>query len=151
MLAKQHIDQLEVNQSDKPISTKSVCMHVLTTVRTDARVLRSATALKEAGFTVSVVDIVDTYVQPIENIQGITAKHVKVSNSFLKSRFKRFAMVKALMLFARSILLLLKEPADIYHAHDFTALPACYIATLMPMNCPYLNWMCHIGAGYASC
>ena len=107
---------------------KKVCMHVLTTVRTDARVMHAATALTNAGFAVSVVDIVDKGSQTNEDIDGISFTHVKTSSEFLNTRFRRWALIKALLLFIRSTLLLLRTPADIYHAHDFTALPACYVA-----------------------
>src|SRR2546430_554623 len=105
-----------------------VCMHVLTTARTDPRVMRSATALKDVGFTVSIVDIVDKCSQRIESVHGISIKHVKVSSAFMATRFRQWALIKALLLFIRSMLLILRTPADFYHAHDFTALPACYIA-----------------------
>ena len=112
-------------------SAKKVCMHVLTTARTDARVMRSATALTDAGFAVSIVDIVDKCSRSIEDIHGVSIKHVKVPREFMATRFRRWAVIKALLLFIRSTLLLLQTPADFYHAHDFTALPACYIAALL--------------------
>jgi glycosyltransferase involved in cell wall biosynthesis len=104
-----------------------VCMHVLTTYRTDARVMRSASALKEVGFAVSVIDIVDKCSQTIEDIHGISVKYLNTSSAFMGTRFRRWVLIKALLLFIRSTLLLLRTPADIYHAHDFTALPACFI------------------------
>lgn len=121
--------RLEENETlSTYLSAKKVCMHVLTTVRTDARVMRSATALVAAGCAVSIVDIVDECTQSIEDIHGVTIKHVKVSSEFKTIRFNRWAIVKAVLLFIRSVLLLLQTPADLYHAHDFTALPACFIA-----------------------
>ncbi len=108
-----------------------VCMHVLETARTDGRVLRAATALKDAGFAVSIVDIENAHSQKIENIDGISVKHVNVSNAFMTTRFRRSGFTRALSLFFRSMLLLMQTPADIYHAHDMTALPACFFAAFL--------------------
>jgi glycosyltransferase involved in cell wall biosynthesis len=119
----------KVNISSHP---RKVSMHVLTTFRTDPRVMRSAIALKEAGYAVSVIDIVDQCVQATaEEIHGISVKHIKVSNTFVRNRFRRWVTIKVLLLSIRSTLLLLQTPADIYHAHDFTGLPACYVAALL--------------------
>ncbi len=109
-------------------SPTKVAMHVLGTARSDVRVMRAATSLTDAGFAVIVVDIESEYKQQTENIHNICVKHVKVSSSFIVTRFRRWAVVKALLLFIHSTLRLLQTPADIYHAHDVTALPACYIA-----------------------
>lgn len=105
-----------------------VCMHVLNPVRMDARVMRSATALAATGYAVTVVDVVESYEQETEEINGIFVHHVKVVGAFTKARFKKWAIIKAIPLFLRSILLLLRMHADFYHAHDATALPACFIA-----------------------
>lgn len=115
---------------ETPVTTSAfhVCMHVLSAVRTDARVMRSATALKEAGYSVSVIDMVDEYNAETEDIRGILVKHVKISRAFFATRFKRRVLARTLLFFLRSTWQLLRTPADIYHAHDFTALPASYIA-----------------------
>lgn len=105
-----------------------VSMHVLGTAHSDVRVMRAATALTDAGFAVTVVDIESKCKLQTEDIHNICMKHVKVSSSFIVTRFRRWAVVKALLLFIHSTLRLLQTPADIYHAHDVTALPACYIA-----------------------
>lgn len=112
-------------------SGKKVCMHVLTTFSADPRVIRAATALKDAGYAVTVVDIADNSTRVTEDIYGVTVKHVKVSSTFLITRFRQWAIIKALLVFIRSLFLLLGTPADFYHAHDFTALPACYFAALL--------------------
>lgn len=105
-----------------------ICMHELRTVRRTPRTMLSVDALKEAGFAVSVVDVEDEHSQTNEEIDGVSFTHVRTSSEFLNTRFRRWALIQALLLFVRSTLLLLRTPADIYHAHDFTALPACYIA-----------------------
>lgn len=128
MVTKQEANFGKTEKVSNDSHKRTVVMHVLTTFRADPRVIRSATALKEAGYEVSVVDIVDQDTQIVELIFGISVTHLKVSNTFLRNRFRRWALIKALLMFIRSTLLLIKTSADIYHAHDFTALPACYIA-----------------------
>lgn len=133
-----------------------VCMHVLGPASTDVRVMRAATALADAGFTVSIVDIVDKFSHSIEDFRGVSIKHLKVSSAFIVKRFRQWVVIKALLLFIRSTLLLLGTPADYYHAHDFTALPACYIAArlrrkplifeahelpLSELDVPYRHWL----------
>jgi len=121
-------DLEEAKDVDAYPFTGRICMHELRTVLRTPRTMLSITALKEAGFAVSVVDVEDERSQTNEEIDGVSFKHVKTSSEFLNTRFRRWAFIKALILFVRSTLLLLRTPADIYHAHDFTALPACYIA-----------------------
>lgn len=106
-----------------------VCMHVLVTARTDARVMRSATALAEAGFAVSIVDIVgDCNLPAKEEIRGVCMKHIIVPSSFISTRFTKWTILRAASIFSRSVLRLIQTSADVYHAHDEAALPACYIA-----------------------
>ncbi len=106
-----------------------VCMHVLRNARNDVRAMRAATALKEAGFAVSIIDIESGHAQTVEgHSNGICIKHLVVHSSFSATRFKQWALVKAAQLFLRGTFHLLQTPADIYHASEVTALPACYIA-----------------------
>lgn len=109
-----------------------VCMHVLTTASTDARVMRAATALVEAGYAVSLVDIEDEgNHQREESMRRVCMKHVIVSRSFLSTRFDKWTLVRLARVFVRSALRVIRTPADIYHAHDVSALPACYIAACL--------------------
>lgn len=50
-------DELEANGIPITQLHVKICMHVLGTASTDVRVMREATALVEAGFSVSIVDI----------------------------------------------------------------------------------------------
>src|SRR6266571_372776 len=110
-------------------SPNKVCMHVLRDARNDVRAMRTASALIEAGFIVSIIDIESEHTRPAEeNIRGICIKHMIVHSSFSSTRFEKWAFVKAVQLFVRSILRLIQSPADIYHVCEVTALPACYIA-----------------------
>jgi glycosyltransferase involved in cell wall biosynthesis len=107
-------------------------MHVLGIAQTDVRVMRAATALVKANYTVVVVDVEDEGNRLIEeDIQGVWVKHMIVTRSFLTHRFKQWTLIKAGMLFIRSTLQLLQTSADVYHAHDVSALPACYITACL--------------------
>jgi glycosyltransferase involved in cell wall biosynthesis len=109
-----------------------VCMHVLCEARDDTRVLHEATALLEAGFAVSIVDVEGQNNQPVEEkIQGIHVKHILMPDSFTNTRFTRWALVRAMQLLILGTLRLIQTPADIYHAHDVSGLPASYIAALL--------------------
>lgn len=109
-------------------SPVKVCMHALRKSQTDVRAMRAATALREAGFAVSIVDVEGESSQSVEEDSGgIHLKHMIVPNSFITTRFKQRVLIRAPGLFIRGALQLLRTPADIYHALDLPALPACYI------------------------
>lgn len=119
-------------ETTTPILPINVCMHVLGCARTDVRVLREAKALVTDGFAVSIVDIDSKGIYPFEeDIQGICVKHILMPRSFMKTRFKKRALFRVANVFIRSIFHLLQSSADIYHAHDVTALPACYTAAMI--------------------
>jgi len=104
-------------------------MHVLGSAHTDVRVMRAATALAEAGFAVSVVDVECERARPAEeDICGIHMKHLIMPSWYTSRRFKPWFFSKAAQVLILGILGLIQARADIYHAHDVTALPACYIA-----------------------
>lgn len=106
-----------------------VCMHVLGTARTDVRVMREATTLAQAGMEVVIVDIESDPTRPRqEEIDGVHVKHIVMPNWFVPARFKPWFVVKMLLVLIYGTKALVNVSADIYHAHDDTALPACYIA-----------------------
>ncbi len=110
-------------------SSIKVCMHVLGCARTDVRVMREATALVEAGFDVSIIDIEGDPALPTEEeIQGVSVKHIIMPNWFTPTCFKPYFLIKATQMFVYRIVRLMNISADVYHAHDETALLACYIA-----------------------
>lgn len=119
-----------VAQEATIVSTSvKVCMHILKSVHKDVRGLRASAALVEAGFTVSTVDIEgESARSPEETIDGVRVKHMMVSSSFIATRFQRWALIRAAWLFIRGTIRLLRTPADVYHALDLPAFPACYIA-----------------------
>jgi glycosyltransferase involved in cell wall biosynthesis len=107
-----------------------VCMNVLGTAHNDMRVMRSARTLQESGFTVSIVDIAEKNSRRSEEeIHGICVKHISMPGSFMTTRFRRWALLKAGWILIISTLKLLQTPADIYHAHDVSGLFPCYIAS----------------------
>ncbi len=104
-----------------------ICMHYAH--KTDARVMRDATALVEAGFTVTIVDVESDHMRPAEeDIDGVHLKHIFMPSYFVPARFKPWFLVKLVMMMVYGTIQLLREQADIYHAHVERALPACYIA-----------------------
>lgn len=114
----------DISRTQYPIK---VCQHILRAARNDVRSRRTATALVEAGFTVSIVDV-DCKLSPDEEkIPGISLDHIIIPNWFSSRRFQPWYFLVAIRAFILSIGRLLKSQADIYHAHDLTALPACYI------------------------
>ncbi|HEX8731933.1 MAG TPA: glycosyltransferase, partial [Ktedonobacterales bacterium] len=115
--------------SRKPRATR-VCMHVLTTARLDPRVLREASAVAAAGYDVTVVDIERDASRPrTEMMQGVTLKHIVTPGYFKRTRFKPFFLVKLANTIVRGIWNVAGTKADIYHAHDDNALPACFMAS----------------------
>src|SRR5438132_5889182 len=104
-----------------------VCMHYAH--QTDARVMRDATALVEAGFIVTIVDFASDRTRPAEeDIGGVRFKHIFMPSYFVPAHFKPWFLVKLVMVMIYGIIELLRVEADIYHAHVERALPACYIA-----------------------
>ena len=104
-------------------------MHVWGTARTDRRVMREATALVEAGFAVTIVDVEREPTHPYaEDIRGVHLKHIVWPKWFVSTRFKPWFLVKAVRMLIYGTLHVVQTPADIYHAHDENALPACYFA-----------------------
>jgi glycosyltransferase involved in cell wall biosynthesis len=107
----------------------SVCMHVLGIARIDHRVMRSATALVEAGFAVSIIDIETERGRPVEeDICNVRMKHIVTPNWYIYKSFKLWFLMQAVRMFIRSTIRLVRTQADVYHAHDISALPACYLA-----------------------
>jgi glycosyltransferase involved in cell wall biosynthesis len=124
----------QVDEAAKTAATTShplikVCMHVLERARTDARVMREATALVEAGFAVSIVDVESESSCPLqEYIHDVCVNHIRRPDWFIPTRFKPWFLVKYVLMIICSAWRLVRSPVDIYHAQDQKSLPACYIA-----------------------
>lgn len=116
----------ETNTVTKPVK---ICMHVTDGAYDDMRVMREATALIEAGYDVTIVDIMDEVERPLdEDISGVHMKHVMMPELFIPTRFKPWFLVKSADMILRGTIRLMRTSTDIYHAHDVKGLPACYIA-----------------------
>jgi glycosyltransferase involved in cell wall biosynthesis len=90
--------------------------------------MREATTLTRAGIEVWIVDIEKDPGRPREEeFESVHVKHVMMPSWFIPARFKLWFLVKLVWIIFLSSIELWKIPADIYHAHDDTALPACYI------------------------
>jgi glycosyltransferase involved in cell wall biosynthesis len=101
---------------------------VLRAARNDVRSKRTASALVEAGYAVSLVDVdSDPPSHDEKMIGGICLEHIIIPNWFTSRRFQPWFFLVALKVLILSIYRLFHSQADIYHAHDLTALPACYI------------------------
>ncbi len=106
-----------------------ICMHVRGSARSDARVMREATTLVEAGFRVCIVDVEQQSERTNEEyIAGVKIKHLYLTGSFSSPRFKFWSLIRIIYSRLYSAYHLLRVPADVYHAHDDSALPACYLA-----------------------
>lgn len=105
-----------------------VCMHVQGSLRTDGRVRREANALLNEGFAIIVVDVERARTAALEEeLAGIHVRHLAKPHWFIPTRMP-WRLVRWAEKFFSCTLALLKTSADIYHAHDVNALPACYFA-----------------------
>jgi glycosyltransferase involved in cell wall biosynthesis len=124
-----HTASLVTNEAATTPSPVQVCMHVRGTARTDVRVMREATVLAEAGFSVSIIDIEhDTTRLAEEDLAKIHVQHILRPGWFILPRFKLWRLVRILQKLIVSTFRLVRMPTDIYHAHDVNALLPCYIA-----------------------
>ncbi len=125
-----------------------MCVHALQPAREDGRALRNALALARAGFAVSIVDIEHDRTRPHqENLAemkrqdialpaGLPDAQVQFRHIFMPERFKSYyepTHYVGWLLFkcwrmVCAVIWLLRTPADMYHANDVAALPACYLA-----------------------
>jgi glycosyltransferase involved in cell wall biosynthesis len=104
-------------------------MHTLYAARTDERVMREATALAEADMDVTIVDVERDNSHPqIEMFRGVRLKHVAAPAWYRPSRNKLWALLRILTFMARFATTVIRTDADIYHAHDDQAFPACFFA-----------------------
>src|SRR5215469_17030041 len=109
-----------------------VCMHVLRDARNDVRALRSGTALIKEGFDVSIIDIEhDPSRSTKEDIQGLHLKHLIIPAWQTSRRSEWLFFITALQTFILSVIALMRSQADIYHATELNALPACCIAAAL--------------------
>jgi glycosyltransferase involved in cell wall biosynthesis len=115
----------------------SVCMHVMRDTADDVRLRRSATTLGQAGWQVTIVDVIGASghmpnnSSPLPQVAPYAIQHVPTSSDFQSQRFAGMRRLQILLLVLRATMAVLKQSADVYHACEWTALPACYIAALI--------------------
>lgn len=127
--------------------TYKVCVHSLRQARDDVRALRTAAALARAGFAVSVVDIEHDRSRPrtedLREMPGSVTKRpsglegpIPIRHIFFPSKFEKYydptnyvmwLLFKCWRVLS-ALLPVLMTAADVYHASDITALPACQLA-----------------------
>jgi glycosyltransferase involved in cell wall biosynthesis len=123
------VDVLAAKDGAIPQTPVKVCMHIVRTARIDVRAMRTAITLVEAGFAISILDIEYERIQPAkENCGGLYMEHILVPGWLTSRSFEPWFFFNAVKIFLLSIPRLLQTRADIYHASEVTALPACYIA-----------------------
>lgn len=88
----------------------------------DARVLKEAKSLAENGYDVTIHAIAKNGIANFEKKDGFQIKR-------LNRVFKANSILGKLEFTIRSVPLLVKQNADIYHAHDCSTLLECYIAS----------------------
>lgn len=123
-----------VTASAMPLTNRhmKVCQYILREALNDVRSMRAATTLQKEGFAVSIIDVIDKPMQPDEeNIDGIHLKHMVIPGWHSSRRSQWLFFVVALRTFFRSLIFLLRSGADIYHATELNALPACCIAAVL--------------------
>jgi glycosyltransferase involved in cell wall biosynthesis len=109
-----------------------VCQHILREAQDDVRSMRAATTFRKEGLAVSVIDVVDASRQTAEeDIDGIHLNHIIIPGWHSSRRSELLFLITALRTFFRSLILLLQSGADIYHATELNALPACCIAAIL--------------------
>lgn len=109
-----------------------VCMHVLRDATTDVRVIRGGTTLLAQGFDVSVIDVQQDRARPArEDVQGMHMQHLLIPNWQTSRRSELAFFIIALRTFILSIVQLTRSGADIYHATELTALPACALVAAL--------------------
>jgi glycosyltransferase involved in cell wall biosynthesis len=109
-----------------------VCQHILREAQDDVRSMRAATTFRKEGLAVSIIDVVDTSRQLAEeDIDGIHLKHIIIPGWHSSRRSEWLFFIVALRTFFLSLIWLLQSGADIYHATELNALPACCIAAIL--------------------
>lgn len=134
------------------MTEKKVCMILkrnFELLKKDSRVLRECDSLIKAGYAVSVVIFGDESSKTYEKINGIDVKITRIKNMKMAphcNQFKKvdrsnwsllrriicfilFSHLYALKYFYNTLLMLLCEDADVYHAHDLETLLLGYAAS----------------------
>lgn len=115
-------------RAEVPATQVKVCMHILMKARNEVRAMRAASTLVDAGFAVSILDVeADAARVGEEMLAGVCMQHMIIPNWFTARRIPPWFFLVALKTFFVSLRRLWQSQADIYHAHELTALPATWI------------------------
>ena len=109
-----------------------VCLVIMRPVCDDVRAQRTIQSLRHAGYHVSIVDVIEYGRRRAKFVAGSTLWHLHVPawRAAQQQQPVHF-LLQTLSLFIQALWLLLFLHADIYHACDATALPACYLAACL--------------------
>jgi glycosyltransferase involved in cell wall biosynthesis len=119
------IAEQEVTTRQSPIK---VCLHILRSAKNDVRAMRASSALVEAGFDVSIIDVECVPALPREEkISGVRLLHMIIPHWFTSRRFQPWFFLVAVKTFFLSMWRLYRSQADIYHAQELTALLASFL------------------------
>lgn len=129
-LSSEHIDTAAPEQSSKATAHKICMLFIEAPGRTEARLMRDAVALAEAGFDVTIIDIENDPARALEeDIQGVHFKHIYMPGWYVSTRFKPFFPLKLAWVLVRCIRHQLRyAPFDLFHVHVEKAFLAGYIA-----------------------
>ncbi|HLG61098.1 MAG TPA: glycosyltransferase [Ktedonosporobacter sp.] len=109
-----------------------VCMYRVGRFCIDVRAKRVAHVLIENGYEVTVLDIEPERTCPVDEVQeGVRVHHFIEPFWYIARHWEPWFFIEAVRNFLQSVRLLIKTPADIYHACDLTAFPAAYIAAVL--------------------
>lgn len=91
--------------------------------------MRAATTLAGAGLDVTIVDIAEDPSQPErECLDSVRIQHVILPGFSVPTRFKPWLLVKMFHSLILRTAALLRSDADVYHAIEWEATPACLLA-----------------------
>ncbi len=110
-----------------------VCLHAAVPVRRDVRARRVASTLAAAGYQVTTVDMEHAGAPPASpaDLERVRVRHITLprwtERFYVPTHPVRWLLFKVWR-WMRGIGVVVRTPADVYHACDMGALPACYFA-----------------------
>jgi glycosyltransferase involved in cell wall biosynthesis len=114
--------------------TAHICFHVMRSAHRDVRAMRAMRTLAATGYTMTLVDIADIDARIDDSVIGdtnVSVKHITLSHWRLHRRRETLFFLQASFAVCLAIYYLWRANADIYHACEVTALPACFIVALL--------------------
>src|SRR4030067_1238226 len=100
-----------------------ICMIVGNPFVSDSRVLKEARSLTKAGYQVTVYATKKNDLPAVEEKDGFVVKRIAKSFSPFKPKIWEYFTE-----FSPGYKSLIREKADVYHAHDLDTLPIAYLA-----------------------